>query len=177
MSPLPTKRPRVRQACTACRESKFRCDLGDPLTPKDPPCQRCERTGRSCEFVGSHLQFKPRKMTNRRSGTSRVGDGLSGPSGVPQASKRASISPTTASHNDTITTLPYSQTRLGSISGHLETPADALRILCAAASDERAATAPPSRPFSPTDNKIWNRWEPVRDGLLTADEAKTLQSL
>lgn len=55
----------------------------------------------------------------------------------------------------------------------IETPADALRVLVAAADEEatQAAAAPAHH------GKIWNQWEPVRDGLLTTEEARTLLSL
>lgn len=186
MSGQPTKRPRVRQACAACRDSKLRCDLGDPGVPKDPPCQRCARTGRSCNFVGSHLQSKPRKMRNRKSvAASSTVEASTSPSAVPRQaeSSAASTSPTRLIDMSRAempapaprVTSPYSSS-LGGI-GHLETPADALRILCAAANDELAVQAPPPRSSSPHDSKIWSRWEPVRDGLLTADEAAMLLSL
>lgn len=81
MPPEP-KRQRVTQACKACRDSKLRCDLGDARAPKNPPCERCLRTGRTCDFVGSHLRCKPRKMTRRAS----VPASTSGPSSVPRGS-------------------------------------------------------------------------------------------
>lgn len=59
----------------------------------------------------------------------------------------------------------------------LENPADALRILAAAVEDER----PNLRILTEDDHSVepqrWNRWIPVRDGLLTADEASILLSL
>ena len=59
----------------------------------------------------------------------------------------------------------------------LENPADALRILAAAVEDEE-----PNRAVSPdaevnVEAQQWNRWLPVREGLLTADEAGVLLHL
>jgi hypothetical protein len=56
----------------------------------------------------------------------------------------------------------------------IETPADALRVLVAAGDEvsTQAAAAPAHR-----DGKIWNQWEPVRDGLLTTEEARILLGL
>lgn len=191
----PAKRARVRQACQECRDAKLRCDLGDPGEPKDPPCQRCARSGRECRFVGSHLHHKPRKMTYRKRederGTSPACDSLPAPQPVlepgPDHTRRRSFPPP----KPTVSTSPeVFDHRTGSseasrharspyrsginIEATIETPADALRVLVAAADEESTqATAAPTH----RDGKIWNQWEPVRDGLLTTDEARTLLGL
>ncbi|KAK9475935.1 hypothetical protein V1514DRAFT_286427 [Lipomyces japonicus] len=50
-STLPFRRS--YKACLHCRERKVRCDLGSLDNPSDPPCARCKREGRNCEFVPS----------------------------------------------------------------------------------------------------------------------------
>ncbi|KAK9453958.1 hypothetical protein V1511DRAFT_471996, partial [Dipodascopsis uninucleata] len=44
---------RSYKACLHCRERKVRCDLGSLDNPSEPPCARCKREGRKCEFVPS----------------------------------------------------------------------------------------------------------------------------
>ncbi|KAL1412226.1 hypothetical protein Q8F55_003237 [Vanrija albida] len=162
MPPEP-KRRRVTQACKACRDSKLRCDLGDSAAPKDPPCERCLRTGRTCDFVGSHLRCKPRKMTRRGS--------AAGPS-IGVAALQDVASAQTSPTAPVPLRVPFAAPQ-----EFLETPADALRILVAAVEeqDQRASSPSPSTPprrDSPT--RVWSRWGPVRDGLLTTDEANVL---
>lgn len=41
---------RSYKACINCRAKKIKCDLGDLSNPSDPPCARCRREGRKCEF-------------------------------------------------------------------------------------------------------------------------------
>lgn len=41
---------RSYKACINCRAKKIRCDLGDLSSPSDPPCARCRREGKKCEF-------------------------------------------------------------------------------------------------------------------------------
>lgn len=184
----PAKRARVRQACTECRDAKLRCDLGDPGEPKDPPCHRCSRSGRECRFVGSHLHHKPRKMNYRKSmsapdeppesvtasaqpaETSRPRDKPSGPISLsPEVFERR----TSTSETSLPARSPY---RPGiNFAATIETPADALRVLVAAADEESATLAAPLTHQG--DGKIWNQWEPVRDGLLTTEEARTLLAL
>lgn len=41
---------RSYKACINCRQKKIKCDLGDLSNPSDPPCVRCKREGRKCEF-------------------------------------------------------------------------------------------------------------------------------
>lgn len=41
---------RSYKACLNCRAKKIRCDLGDLASPSDPPCARCRREGKKCEF-------------------------------------------------------------------------------------------------------------------------------
>lgn len=67
--------------------------------------------------------------------------------------------------------------RLDLVGGNLETPADALRLLSSVADDHV-----PVRPDAPVrvdtfEGEVWNRWPPVREGLLTVTEAATLVAL
>lgn len=41
---------RSYKACINCRTKKIKCDLGDLSNPSEPPCARCRREGRKCEF-------------------------------------------------------------------------------------------------------------------------------
>ncbi|BEI83827.1 hypothetical protein CcaverHIS002_0404310 [Cutaneotrichosporon cavernicola] len=176
----PAKRARVRQACQACRDAKLRCDLGDPGEPKDPPCQRCSRSGRECRFVGSHLHHKPRKMTYRvrdegslglRRDEGSLGLRYSLPAEPAQYTRRPSL-PSPDPGSSEASRPARSPYRSGiNLEATIETPADALRVLVAAADEETSQyTAVPTH----RDGKIWNQWEPVRDGLLTTEEARTL---
>jgi hypothetical protein len=60
---------------------------------------------------------------------------------------------------------------------NLETPADALRLLCSVAGDNRAAEEQPATPEAPAGGDVWIRWPPVREGLLTSTEAALLVQL
>lgn len=52
---------RSYKACINCRAKKIKCDLGDLANPSEPPCARCRREGRQCEF-----------SVSRRGGTSNI---------------------------------------------------------------------------------------------------------
>lgn len=41
---------RSYKACLNCRFKKIKCDLGDLASPSEPPCARCRREGKKCEF-------------------------------------------------------------------------------------------------------------------------------
>lgn len=47
------QRKRSYKACLHCRSRKAKCDLGDITAPREPPCSRCRREGRRCEFAPS----------------------------------------------------------------------------------------------------------------------------
>lgn len=57
---------------------------------------------------------------------------------------------------------------------NLETPADALRLLCSVADGDHTPVEdrPPSQESVGGD--LWKRWAPVREGLLTSNEAAAL---
>ncbi|QLQ78293.1 hypothetical protein HG537_0A05400 [Torulaspora globosa] len=38
------------KACLNCRNRKVKCDLGPLDAPNEPPCKRCKREGKVCEF-------------------------------------------------------------------------------------------------------------------------------
>ncbi|KAJ5894282.1 hypothetical protein N7495_005973 [Penicillium taxi] len=49
LSPTPQHR-RGYQACDPCRKRKVKCDLGSVDNPRPPPCVRCRRESKRCEF-------------------------------------------------------------------------------------------------------------------------------
>lgn len=51
--PPPAKATRSYRACTNCRAHKTKCDLGDVNNPISPPCSRCKRERKVCEFAES----------------------------------------------------------------------------------------------------------------------------
>lgn len=57
---------------------------------------------------------------------------------------------------------------------NLETPADALRLLCSVADDDRGARQLDKPPDMPAGGDAWIRWAPVREGILTSTEATSL---
>ncbi|ODV90938.1 hypothetical protein CANCADRAFT_113569 [Tortispora caseinolytica NRRL Y-17796] len=56
---------RSYKACLSCRKRKVKCDLGPIDAPHDPPCVRCRRENKPCEFVES-----------RRGGAENIQKGL-----------------------------------------------------------------------------------------------------
>ncbi|KAK6903377.1 hypothetical protein I203_106880 [Kwoniella mangroviensis CBS 8507] len=168
-TPKKTVHVRTYQACESCRAAKLRCDLGSPDAPRDPPCRRCLRTGRQCKFTKSY-QRKTTSMSN-----------ISG-ANAPPASAETSQSANIPFQYHPLTGIP-SQSFASDEHGDfkfvraeaLENPADALRILCAAA-EEDAVDGEEPRPTIQYNvgSGLWNQWVPVRDGLMTADEATAL---
>lgn len=84
--------------------------------------------------------------------------------------------------------MPTSQTQPGPhldhlelvYGGDLETPADALRLLSSVAGDRNHMSMPRVKspiPEGLSTGDVWNRWPPVRDGLLTGTEAAILVTL
>ncbi len=146
---------RTYRACTACRAAKLRCDLGPVDAPEDLPCRRCRRTGRKCEFTESYQRKRPRTdstPTTPLGSSSRVPE-------RPRYEPRPDDPPP----------------RLDLVGGNLETPADALRLLSSVSADRPAAPEALSHPYEPgLEGDVWNRWPPVREGLLTASEAGAL---
>ncbi|KIV99445.1 uncharacterized protein PV09_08874 [Verruconis gallopava] len=61
-SPPKKSHLRTYQACIACRKRKVKCDMGDVENPHDPPCARCKRERKPCEFDDQR-----RKTNNKRS--------------------------------------------------------------------------------------------------------------
>lgn len=41
------------KACLSCRARKIKCDMGPLDKPHEPPCKRCKREGKRCEFLES----------------------------------------------------------------------------------------------------------------------------
>ncbi|KAI5291597.1 hypothetical protein KEM54_003190 [Ascosphaera aggregata] len=57
LSPPPQHR-RGYQACDACRKRKVKCDQGSVDNPRPPPCVRCRREGKRCEFSATRRKRK-----------------------------------------------------------------------------------------------------------------------
>lgn len=72
--PPPVKPTRSYRACTNCRTHKTKCDLGDVNNPISPPCSRCKRERKECEFAES-----------RRGGRANIEAGLAKRKGVSEA--------------------------------------------------------------------------------------------
>jgi hypothetical protein len=171
-----TRHRRTYRACLACRSAKLRCDLGSVDAPSDPPCRRCRRTGRKCEFAQSYQ----RNATNASASASASSSRSERPAPIrirperipsPQPSASTSIQPP----GDVAPRLDFVYGR------NLETPADALRLLCSVA-DENRELGPSGEQRAATPDAAgggdgWNRWTPVREGLLTSTEAAALVQL
>lgn len=56
-SPQPQHR-RGYQACDPCRKRKVKCDLGSVDNPRPPPCVRCRRESKRCEFSATRRKRK-----------------------------------------------------------------------------------------------------------------------
>ncbi|WWC92459.1 uncharacterized protein L201_007417 [Kwoniella dendrophila CBS 6074] len=155
-----TTRRRTYQACTACRKAKLRCDLGNVDAPHAPPCRRCLRTQRECVF-----------------------DVIYGRDDLNTSSARRNTSNETMSHTvwneDSFHGENEIQQDFDAVPTQgktLENPADALRILRAAAdSDESAAEDTQERGTrSHSQSPAWERWPPIPLGLLLPEEARIL---
>ncbi|KAL3474152.1 hypothetical protein BJX99DRAFT_185832 [Aspergillus californicus] len=46
------------QACDPCRKRKVKCDLGSVDNPRPPPCVRCRRESKRCEFSSTRRKRK-----------------------------------------------------------------------------------------------------------------------
>ncbi|KAJ9350535.1 transcriptional regulator family: Fungal Specific TF [Paecilomyces variotii] len=57
LSPQPHHR-RGYQACDPCRKRKVKCDLGSVDNPRPPPCVRCRRESKRCEFSATRRKRK-----------------------------------------------------------------------------------------------------------------------
>ncbi|ETN45126.1 uncharacterized protein HMPREF1541_10003 [Cyphellophora europaea CBS 101466] len=53
-----TKHRRNYQACEGCRIRKVKCDLGPVDAPHPPPCKRCRRENKTCEFADTRKKRK-----------------------------------------------------------------------------------------------------------------------
>lgn len=52
------KHRRNYQACEGCRQRKVKCDLGPVDAPHPPPCARCRRENRKCDFADTRKKRK-----------------------------------------------------------------------------------------------------------------------
>ncbi|PGH03407.1 hypothetical protein AJ79_07373 [Helicocarpus griseus UAMH5409] len=57
-SPAAPQHRRGYQACDPCRKRKVRCDLGSVDNPRPPPCVRCRRESKRCEFSATRRKRK-----------------------------------------------------------------------------------------------------------------------
>lgn len=79
---------RAYKACINCRKRKVKCDFGDVANPSRPPCRRCKREGKECEFVASRRggirnvlagrEKKARELGFDGMGINKVNEPLSG---------------------------------------------------------------------------------------------------
>lgn len=79
---------RAYKACINCRKRKVKCDFGDVANPSRPPCRRCKREGKECEFVASRRggirnvlagrEKKARELGFDGMGINKANDTLSG---------------------------------------------------------------------------------------------------
>ncbi|KAJ5098666.1 hypothetical protein N7532_005667 [Penicillium argentinense] len=69
------------QACDPCRKRKVKCDLGSVDNPRPPPCVRCRRESKRCEF----------SATRRKRKLSEAAEDTEGPGPVLQRDKRMMI--------------------------------------------------------------------------------------
>ncbi|QLL30729.1 hypothetical protein HG536_0A05440 [Torulaspora globosa] len=64
------------KACLNCRARKVKCDLGPLDAPNDPPCRRCRREGKVCEFSeASKRTLRDKSMNLINSETNDDSDG------------------------------------------------------------------------------------------------------
>ncbi|KAK2775129.1 hypothetical protein FQN53_003310, partial [Emmonsiellopsis sp. PD_33] len=54
------------QACDPCRKRKVRCDLGSVDNPRPPPCVRCRRESKRCEFSATRRKRKASEADDAR---------------------------------------------------------------------------------------------------------------
>ncbi|KAL3459071.1 hypothetical protein BJX64DRAFT_291612 [Aspergillus heterothallicus] len=57
-SPANAHHRRGYQACDPCRKRKVKCDLGSVDNPRPPPCVRCRRESKRCEFSATRRKRK-----------------------------------------------------------------------------------------------------------------------
>ncbi|KAI5295575.1 hypothetical protein KEM52_000953 [Ascosphaera acerosa] len=84
------------QACDACRKRKVKCDQGSVDNPRPPPCTRCRREQKRCEFSAVRRKRKNAEIYDndnilRRDERMMYGD--------PTASPPPSVSSVDRSHN------------------------------------------------------------------------------
>ncbi|OXV08517.1 hypothetical protein Egran_03713 [Elaphomyces granulatus] len=92
-SPPPSQHRRGYQACDPCRKRKVKCDLGSVDNPRPPPCVRCRRESKRCEFSATRRKRKPSDVAERDHALHR--------------DKRMMIGETTYSSSPEIPGLPY----------------------------------------------------------------------
>ncbi|KKY21122.1 putative uv radiation resistance protein [Phaeomoniella chlamydospora] len=121
-SPPPVAHRRGYQACDACRKRKVKCDLGSVDNPEDPPCARCKRERRPCNFSETRRKRRLDQDNSEGPETSKrrltADDSDMTPSRASGTSPQGySWSPTPNANHTQYSTLPTSETHIG----HLRT--------------------------------------------------------
>ncbi|KAE8154945.1 hypothetical protein BDV25DRAFT_170308 [Aspergillus avenaceus] len=104
-SPQPQHR-RGYQACDPCRKRKVKCDLGSVDNPRPPPCVRCRRESKRCEFSATRRKRKPSEVEETADGVLRrdkrmmVGEAASNGSPSEGSTTYAQPEPTSFENHD-----------------------------------------------------------------------------
>jgi hypothetical protein len=113
--PPPVKPTRSYRACTNCRTHKTKCDLGDVNNPISPPCSRCKRERKECEFAESRRGGRANIEAGlaKRKGNSEAPFDLSGAAHVEPYSAVDRMDPGRNSARDHLDTGRYHQSGNG----------------------------------------------------------------
>ena len=144
---------RTYQACEECRRRKIKCDMGPVDNPHSPPCARCRRENKECNF----------NATRRKIPQKRKKEDLIDP--MIQKRHRPMDLPTVDKddENHTISILHHHK---------IETPLDSLQMLAVAAHGQFNMPAPSVARISVSSAQLqaWERLQFVRRGWFTAKE-------
>ncbi|KAE8386725.1 hypothetical protein BDV23DRAFT_138644 [Aspergillus alliaceus] len=115
-SPQPSHR-RGYQACDPCRKRKVKCDLGSVDNPRPPPCVRCRRESKRCEFSATRRKRKPSEVEETVDGVLRrdkrmmIGEGAPNDSPSDGSSSYAQPEPASFENNDPLPPPKWSSER------------------------------------------------------------------
>ncbi|KJK68591.1 Zn2-Cys6 binuclear cluster domain protein [Aspergillus parasiticus SU-1] len=117
-SPSPqAQHRRGYQACDPCRKRKVKCDLGSVDNPRPPPCVRCRRESKRCEFSATRRKRKPSEVEETVDGVLRrdkrmmIGDPASNGSPSDGSSSYAQPEPASFESNSAIPQQKWSAER------------------------------------------------------------------
>ncbi|KAJ5489101.1 hypothetical protein N7539_003991 [Penicillium diatomitis] len=71
-SPSAPQHRRGYQACDPCRKRKVKCDLGSVDNPRPPPCVRCRRESKRCEFSATRRKRKASEAAEEEADAAEV---------------------------------------------------------------------------------------------------------